>query len=102
MHVGERAAESLQPGDTTGFQSLSGAMLRATLAQRGSWPAGSPAQAMAYGLMPSQASPLMMLKWSPSASHTELWSGSTCERIELHVPLSKVLDCQKKITGWPW
>src|SRR5882672_4305526 len=102
MHVVARAAESLQPGETTGFQSLSGATERATLAQRGSCPAGSPDQATAYGLMPSQASPESRLKLSPSASQTWLWSGSTWLRMALQVPLSNVAEPQKKITGLPW
>src|SRR5438105_4502376 len=102
MHVGARAAVSSQPGETTGFHSLSGATLRATPAQRGSCEAGSADHAIAYGLMPSQASPPRMPNWSPSAIQTDVWFGSTCERIWLQVALSKVLACQKKITGCPW
>src|SRR3979411_1656306 len=101
MHVGERAALSLQPGDTTGFHSFSGATLRATFAQRTICPAGSADQAIAYGLMPSQASPPRMLKLSPSAIHTARCSGSTWARILFQVALSKVPARQKKITGRP-
>src|SRR5579859_1150511 len=99
MQVGARAAESLQPGETTGFHSLSGATLRATLPQRDNCDAGSTDQAIAYGLMPSQASPLKMSRLSPSANQMDAWFGSTWERIEVHMALSKVLDCQKKMTG---
>src|SRR5713226_3852212 len=102
MQVGARAALSLQPGDTTGFHNLSGAIERTALDQRTVCPAGSAAQAMAYGLMPSHASPPRMLKLSPSAIHTARWLGSTCARISFHVALSKVLARQKKITGRPW
>src|SRR5579872_2348496 len=102
MQVAARAAESLQPGDTGGIHSLSGATARALLPQLCSWASGLPDQAMAYGLMPSQASPLRMPNWSPSAIQTALWSGSTWLRIELQVALLYLLACQKKITGRPW
>src|SRR5205823_12493521 len=102
MQVAAWAAESLQPGDTGGIHSFSGATARALAAQLGNWPDGLPDQAIAYGLMPSQASPLRMPNWSPSAIQTASWPGSTWLRIALQVPLSNILACQKKITGLPW
>src|ERR671936_2082117 len=101
MQVAERAALSLHPGETGGMYSLSGATAAALAPQLGSWPAGLPDQAMAYGLMPSQASPARMLKLSPSAIQTALCAGSTWLRMALQVRLSMVLACQKKITGRP-
>src|SRR5918911_117428 len=102
MQVALRAALSSQPGDTGGMYSLSGAMPRALAAQLGSCAAGLPDQAMAYGEMPSQASPASTPKLSPSAIQMAVWPGSTALRMALQVALSKVLTRQKKITGRPW
>ena len=80
---------------------MSGATAAALAAQLGSWPAGLPDQAIEYGLMPSQASPLRMLKLSPSAIQTAECPGSTWLRMMLQVALSYLPACQKKMTGRP-